>query len=68
MNFSDLESEKFTFHPEFTHQFFGVDEEIYGYKNLRIDIFMTAGSPHRAFLALFIRVYRRVGDVLAFGV
>jgi hypothetical protein len=40
---SDIASDKFTFWPEYTHQFW-VDERIYGYKGLQIDLFFTAGS------------------------
>ena len=32
-----------TFKPEFTHQIFGDDEIIFGYKNLRVDYFLTPG-------------------------
>lgn len=34
------------FHPEFTHQVFGADEEIKGYSGLRIDIFVSQHSFH----------------------
>ncbi len=32
-----------TFKPEFTHQIFGDEEIIFGYKNLRIDYYLTPG-------------------------
>ncbi|XP_022087099.1 histone acetyltransferase type B catalytic subunit-like isoform X2 [Acanthaster planci] len=31
------------FHPEFTHQLFGQNENIFGYKGLRVQLFFTAG-------------------------
>jgi histone acetyltransferase 1 len=31
------------FHPEFTHQIFGDDEQIFGYKNLRVNYYFTPG-------------------------
>lgn len=37
------DQESMVFRPEFTHQIFGDDEEIFGYKNLRIDYFLTPG-------------------------
>ena len=40
---SDLLSDKFTFWPEFTHQFW-LEEKIHGYKGLQIDLFFTAGA------------------------
>ena len=32
------------FQPEFTHQTFGQDEEIRGYKKLRVDIYLDSAS------------------------
>jgi histone acetyltransferase 1 len=32
------------FKPEYTHQIFGDEEIIFGYKNLRIDYFLTPGN------------------------
>lgn len=34
---------KQVFKPEFTHQIFGDDESIFGYRNLRIDYYLTPG-------------------------
>jgi histone acetyltransferase 1 len=34
------------FNPQFMHQIFKKDEEIYGYKNLKIDIFLSAALLH----------------------
>ena len=33
-----------SFKPEYTHQIFGDDECIFGYKNLKVDYFLTPGS------------------------
>lgn len=35
-----------TFRPEYTHQIFGDEEVIFGYKNLRIDYYLTPGLLH----------------------
>lgn len=35
-----------TFKPEYTHQIFGDEEIIFGYKNLRIDYYLTPGLLH----------------------
>ena len=35
-----------TFKPEFTHQIFGDDEVIFGYKSLRVDYYLTPGLLH----------------------
>jgi histone acetyltransferase 1 len=53
---SDLESNETTttttsFHPEFTHQIFGDDESIFGYKSLSVEYMLTPGSLH-AFIGL----------------
>lgn len=40
----DLEDEDATFHPAFAHQVFGENESIFGYKDLRVRIYYTAGS------------------------
>jgi histone acetyltransferase 1 len=39
---SDIADQK-TFKPEFTHQIFGDDEAIFGYKSLRINYYLTPG-------------------------
>ncbi len=39
-----LEGDEDTFKPEFTHQIFGDDEIIFGYKNLHIDYYLTPGT------------------------
>lgn len=40
---SPTEPDQNTFQPEFTHQIFGDDETIFGYKHLRIDYYLTPG-------------------------
>lgn len=39
-----LEADENTFKPEYTHQIFGDDEIIFGYKNLHIDYYLTPGT------------------------
>lgn len=39
---SDLKDESTTFHPDMTHQLFGEQESIFGYKELVIEIFYSA--------------------------
>jgi len=39
-----MEEDDESFKPEFTHQIFGDDEIIFGYKNLHIDYFLTPGT------------------------
>merc|ERR1719223_34507 len=39
-----MEEDDKSFKPEFTHQIFGDDEIIFGYKNLHIDYFLTPGT------------------------
>lgn len=39
-----MDDDDTTFHPQFTHQIFGKDEEIVGYKGLRIDIYYVAST------------------------
>lgn len=40
----DLTSDKTTFHPSFTHQIFGQDEIIIGYKKPRIDLYYNSST------------------------
>jgi len=40
----DLVNDEISFSPEFTHQIFGENERIFGYKNLRIDLFCLSSS------------------------
>ncbi|CAF0846597.1 unnamed protein product [Rotaria sordida] len=40
----DLNNEENEFAPEFTHQIFGENERIFGYKNLNIDIYCLSSS------------------------
>ncbi|XP_035658310.1 histone acetyltransferase type B catalytic subunit-like isoform X2 [Branchiostoma floridae] len=40
---SDLENNKTTFRPELTHQVFGETENIFGYKDLVVKLYYTAG-------------------------
>ncbi|XP_063729076.1 histone acetyltransferase type B catalytic subunit-like [Symsagittifera roscoffensis] len=47
----DFENDRVTFKPQFAHQIFGEDETIFGYKDLAIDMYYTAGT-----LKCFIRV------------
>jgi histone acetyltransferase 1 len=37
-------NDELTFHPEFTHQIFGDDENIFGYKNLKIQYYLTPAT------------------------
>lgn len=41
MNSSDKDN---SFHPEYTHQIFGDSEKIFGFKGLRIELYMTPGG------------------------
>ncbi|PVD37263.1 hypothetical protein C0Q70_04260 [Pomacea canaliculata] len=41
---SDLEDDTKTFKPDMTHQLFGDQESIFGYKDLEVDLFYTAGK------------------------
>eukprot|EP01137_Pigoraptor_chileana_P005781 Opistho-2@49318 len=41
---SDLEDDELAFHPEFTHQLFGENEAIFGYKAPSVKLFYGAGS------------------------
>ncbi|XP_076455980.1 histone acetyltransferase type B catalytic subunit-like [Babylonia areolata] len=41
---ADLEDEKTTFKPDMTHQIFGEQESIFGYKDLEVQLFYTAGK------------------------
>lgn len=45
----EVDEESSTFHPEFAHQIFGENECIFGYKDLKIRLFYTAG-PLNIFL------------------
>jgi histone acetyltransferase 1 len=40
----DIKDESTTFHPQFTHQIFGEDETIVGYKGLKIDLYYVAST------------------------
>ncbi|CAE1300785.1 HAT1 [Acanthosepion pharaonis] len=40
----DLENEDTTFRPDMTHQLFGDQESIFGYRDLSLDVFYTAGT------------------------
>ncbi|NP_001171746.1 histone acetyltransferase type B catalytic subunit [Saccoglossus kowalevskii] len=40
---SDIDDDSKNFHPEFTHQLFGQSENIFGYKNLKIQLYYSAG-------------------------
>ncbi|KAG1688814.1 Histone acetyltransferase type B catalytic subunit [Nymphon striatum] len=40
---SDIGDEKKSFHPEFTHQLFGDNESIFGYRDLSIMLYYSAG-------------------------
>jgi len=39
-----MEDDENSFKPEYTHQIFGDDEIIFGYKNLHIDYYLTPGT------------------------
>lgn len=39
-----IENDEDSFKPEYTHQIFGDDEIIFGYKNLHIDYYLTPGT------------------------
>ncbi|KAK7092757.1 histone acetyltransferase type B catalytic subunit-like [Littorina saxatilis] len=41
---ADFEDEKTTFKPDMTHQLFGEQESIFGYKDLVVQVFFTAGK------------------------
>jgi len=41
---ADLEDESLDFKPEMTHQIYGDNENIFGYKGLKIKLYMSAGS------------------------
>lgn len=43
----DVTSKANTFHPEFTHQIFGEHESIFGYRDLRINIYYTSSTLKR---------------------
>lgn len=43
----DANSKSDTFHPEFTHQIFGEQESILGYRDLRINIYYTSSTLKR---------------------
>ncbi|KAK3612177.1 hypothetical protein CHS0354_016563 [Potamilus streckersoni] len=41
---SDLEDDRTTFHPDMTHQLFGDQESIFGYKDLEIQLYYSAAK------------------------
>ena len=41
---SDLDDPELSFKPEMCHQIYGDNENIFGYKGLEVNIFMSAGS------------------------
>ena len=43
---NDKKESKNVFIPEFTHQIFGEEEIIFGYKNLQVNYYLTPGSMH----------------------
>lgn len=45
----DVEDDSTTFNPEYTHQVFGDDEIVFGYKGLQIQLYYTAGSLNTFF-------------------
>lgn len=50
-NVKDLEGLENGFHPEFTHQIFGENENIFGYSGLKIKMFYTSSNMER-FMAI----------------
>lgn len=42
----DIRDDSAVFHPTFTHQVFGQDEQIVGYKNLRMKLYYNASTLH----------------------
>ncbi|XP_071478143.1 histone acetyltransferase type B catalytic subunit-like [Diadema antillarum] len=40
----DIEDDKTSFHPEFTHQIFGQNETIFGYKGLKVQLYFSAAK------------------------
>nr|CAG4646276.1 EOG090X06NC [Macrothrix elegans] len=40
---SDLQNDEMTFHPEMSHQVFGENESIFGYQDLHVYLYYTAG-------------------------
>ncbi|ODM94910.1 Histone acetyltransferase type B catalytic subunit [Orchesella cincta] len=61
---SDIENEEVGFKPEMCHQIFNQSETIFGYENLKIQLYFTAGSLH-TFLG--IRFKSKVSQTLADG-
>lgn len=43
-NRSDVDNQQIEFKPDMAHQIFGDTESIFGYKDLQIDVFYSAGS------------------------
>nr|CAG4651841.1 EOG090X06NC [Triops cancriformis] len=43
-NVADVEDDSASFNPEMSHQIFGENESIFGYKNLQIQLYYTAGN------------------------
>ena len=41
-NEKDIENDENAFHPAYTHQLFGDSENIFGYRNLRVNLYYTA--------------------------
>ncbi|XP_076356515.1 histone acetyltransferase 1 [Tachypleus tridentatus] len=39
---NDIEDDKKAFHPEYTHQFFGDSESIFGYRDLKVQLYYSA--------------------------
>lgn len=41
---ADIDDDELIFHPTYAHQIFGENESIFGYKDLRVRLYYTAGS------------------------
>lgn len=56
---ADIDDDAATFHPTFAHQVFGENETIFGYRDLRVRIFYTAGSLN---IYMGLRYAERIDD------
>lgn len=62
---SDLDNEDIAFGPEMTHQIFGQEEKIFGYRDLMISLYYTAGPM---FINFGYKYSRKVNEIPAYGV
>uniref|UniRef100_U5EWV2 Histone acetyltransferase type B catalytic subunit n=1 Tax=Corethrella appendiculata TaxID=1370023 RepID=U5EWV2_9DIPT len=61
----DVDNNEISFHPEMAHQIFGENESIFGYRDLKVDIFYSAGP-----LDMYYKVNysKRVDDLETEGI